>query len=139
MIISDLLWYHTAAIGKKQMDDKITIIEGPPPVFEQVQDGWAMSLNEGPSLAVTALTRLRTFNGPALVERCYRAWHNKTPIHLHYRNDLGLEQTAPILAARNVETDDGHVLLLWVYLDSEKVEFEMDTGDEDSFDDDFDE
>jgi hypothetical protein len=139
MIIQDLLWYDTAAIGKKQMDDKITIIEGPPPVFEQVQDGWAMSLNEGPSLTVTALTRLRTFNGPALVERCYRAWHNKTPIHLHYRNDMGLEQTAPILAARNVETDDGHVLLLWVYLDSEKVEFEIDTGDEDGFEDDFDE
>jgi hypothetical protein len=139
MIIQDLLWYDTAAIGKKQMEDKITIIEGPPPVFEQVQDGWAMSLNEGPSLTVTALTRLRTFNGPALVERCYRAWHNKAPIHLHYRNDLGLEQTAPILAARNVETDDGHVLLLWVYLDSEKVEFEIDTGDEDGFEDDFDE
>jgi len=121
------------------MDDRITIIEGPPPVFEQVQDGWAMSLNEGPSLTVTALTRLRTFNGPALVERCYRAWHNQTPIHLHYRNDLGLEQTAPILAARNVETDDGHVLLLWVYLDSEKVEYEIDSGDDEGFEDDFDE
>jgi len=121
------------------MDDRITIIEGPPPVFEQVQDGWAMSLNEGPSWTVTALTRLRTFNGPALVERCYRAWHNRTPIHLHYRNDVGLEQTAPILAARNVETEDGHVLLLWVYLDSEKVEYERDAGDDEGFEDDFDE
>jgi hypothetical protein len=121
------------------MDDKITIIEGPPPVFEHVQDGWAMSLNEGPVLTVPALTRLRTFNGPALVERCYRAWHKKTPIHLHYRNDMGLEQTAPILAARNVDTDDGHVLLLWVYLDSEKVEYEIDFGDDDGFEDDFDE
>ena len=98
-----------------------------------------MSLHEGPSLNVTALTRLRTFNGPALVERCYRAWHNQNPIHLHYRNDMGLEQTAPILAARNVETDDGQVLLLWVYLDSEKVEYEIDVGDDDSFEDDFDE
>jgi hypothetical protein len=121
------------------MDDRITIIEGPPPLFEQVQDGWAMSLNEGPSFNVTALTRLRTFNGPALVERCYRAWHNGAPIHLHYRNDMGLEQTAPILAARNVETDEGHVLLLWVYLDSEKVEYEFDTGDDEGFEDDFDE
>jgi hypothetical protein len=121
------------------MDDKITIIEGPPPVFEHVQDGWAMSLNEGPNLSVTALTRLRTFNGPALIERCYRAWHNQSPIHLHYRNDMGLEQTAPILAARNVETDEGHVLLLWVYLDNEKVEYEIDSGDEEGFEDDFDE
>jgi hypothetical protein len=142
MIIQDLLWYHTAAIGKywkTKMDDKITIIEGPPPVFEHVQDGWAMSLNEGPVLTVPALTRLRTFNGPALVERCYRAWNKKIPIHLHYRNEMGLEQTAPILAARNVDTDDGHVLLLWVYLDSEKVEYEIDFGDDEGFDDDFDE
>ncbi len=121
------------------MDDRITIIEGPPPVFEQVQDGWAMSLNEGPSFNVTALTRLRTFNGPALIERCYRAWHKRNPIHLHYRNDLGLEQTAPILAARNVETEDGHVLLLWVYLDSEKVEYELDAGDDDGIEDNLDE
>lgn len=117
------------------MEDKITIIEGPPPVFEHVNDGWAMGLNESPHLSVPALTRLRTFNGPALVERCYNAWHNKSSIHLHYRNDMGLEQTAPILAARNVETSDGHVLLLWVYLDSEKVEFEMDSGEDDLSDD----
>jgi hypothetical protein len=117
------------------MEDKITIIEGPPPIFEHVQDGWAMGLYEGPQHSVPALTRLRTFNGPALVERCYRAWHNQIPIHLHYRNDLGLEQTAPILAARNVPTDDGHVLLLWVYLDREKVEYELDSGDDDAEDD----
>jgi len=116
------------------MDDKITIIEGPPPVFEQVNDGWAMGLNESPNLSVPALTRLRTFNGPALVQRCYNAWHNKSSILLHYRNDMGLEQTAPILAARNVETPDGHVLLLWVFLDSEKVEYEMDAGDDDQND-----
>ena len=85
------------------MDDKITIIEGPPPVFEHVNDGWAMGLNESPTLSVPALTRLRTFNGPALVQRCYTAWHQKSSIHLHYRNDMGLEQTTPIRAARNVE------------------------------------
>ncbi len=59
------------------MDDKITIIEGPPPVFEPVQDGWAIGLSEGPRLPLTVLTRLRTFNGPALVERCYRRWKSK--------------------------------------------------------------
>ena len=117
------------------MHDKITIIEGPPPVFEHVNDGWAMGLNESPSLSVPALTRLRTFNGPALVQRCYTAWHQKSSIHLHYRNDMGLEQTAPILAARNVETPEGHVLLLWVYLDSDGVEYEMDAGDDDQMDD----
>lgn len=121
--------------GKLYMDDKITIIEGPPPIFEHVNDGWAMGLNESPNLSIPALTRLRTYNGPALVQRCYNAWHNKTSIHLHYRNETGLEQTAPILAARNVETNDGQVLLLWVYLDGEKVEFETDSGDDDQLDD----
>lgn len=128
-----LLWYIPVT-----MDDKITIIEGPPPVFEAVNDGWALSLNESAGLSVPALTRLRTFNGPALVERCYRAWNAKAPMHLHYRNEMGMEQTAPILAARNVETPDGHVLLLWVYLDHEKVEYEIDTGDEDTDDNDMD-
>jgi hypothetical protein len=129
-----VLWYITRHKGKP-MEDKITIIEGPPPVFEHVNDGWAMGLNEGPNFFVPALTRLRTFNGPALVERCYRAWHNQGSIQLHYRNDMGLEQTAPILAARNVETEEGHVLLLWVYLDGEKVEYEVDSGDDDISDD----
>ena len=117
------------------MDEKITIIEGPPPIFEHVNDGWAIGLNESPHVLVPALTRLRTFNGNALVERCHRAWNKQETIHLHYRNDIGLEQTAPILAARNVETSDGNVLLLWVYLDKEHVEYEFDDGDEDSADD----
>ncbi len=112
------------------MEDRITIIEGPPPIFEHVHEAWALGLYEGPQHSVPALTRLRTFNGPALVERCYRAWHERQPIRLHYRNDQGMEQTAPILAARNVETEDGHVLLLWVYLDREKVEYELDSGDD---------
>jgi len=117
------------------MDDKITIIEGPPPVFEHVNDDWALGLNEGPHLFIPALTRLRTFNGAELVERCYRAWHSKAPMLLHYRNDVGLEQTAPILAARNMKTDEGDVLLLWVYLDRDHVEYEVDSGEDDSAED----
>jgi hypothetical protein len=94
-----------------------------------------MGLNESPHVLVPALTRLRTMNGIALVERCHRAWNKQGHIHLRYRNDMGLEQTAPILAARNVETVNGHVLMLWVYLDREQVEYEVDEGD-DSVDDD---
>jgi hypothetical protein len=121
------------------MDEKITIIEGPPPIFEHVNDGWAIGLNESPHVLVPALTRLRTFNGNALVERCHRAWNKQDTIQLHYRNDMGLEQTAPILAARNVESSDGNVLLLWVYLDKEHVEYEFDDGDDDEADDDLNE
>ena len=122
------LWY----IGGT-MEEKITIIEGPTPIFEAVNDGWALGLSESSqNISVPALTRLRTFNGPALVERCYRAWNAKRPMNLHYRNDMGLEQVAPIFAARNVETPEGHMLLLWVYLDQEKVEYEFDAGDDES-------
>jgi hypothetical protein len=50
---------------------------------------------------------------------------------------MGMEQAAPILAARNVETPEGHVLLLWVYLDHDKVEYELDKGDDESDEDSF--
>jgi hypothetical protein len=113
------------------MDNKITIIEGPPPSFEDIDDGWALGLNEGPFLYDLAMTRLRTFNGPALVERCYRAWNSKEPMYLHYRNDLGLEERVPIMAARSLETNDGNVLLLWVRRLPEESEMEIDIGDDD--------
>ncbi len=117
-------------------DRKITIIEGPPPVFEPVQDGWALSLSEGSRPLIPALTRLRTFNGPALVERCYRAWRDRDAIRLYFRNTMGLEQSAPILAARSVDTEEGQVLLLWVYIDPAEVElaFDSDEGAEDDLD-----
>ncbi len=113
------------------MDDKITIIEGPPPVFEPIDDGWALGLSEGPYLYDLTLTSLRTFNGPALVERCHRAWNGQNTINLHYRNDMGMEEKAPIMAARSVETNDGHVLLLWCRRKPEEVEEELDLGDQD--------
>jgi hypothetical protein len=116
------------------MDDKITIIEGPPPTFEAVSEGWVLGLSEGPILADMAVTRLRTFNGPALVERCHRAWRNQQSIHLEYRSSDGLEHEAPIVAARYVEVEDGHLLVLWLRLADEDVELELgyedDTGDD---------
>ncbi len=113
------------------MDDKITIIEGPPPAFETVEDGWAVGLNEGPSLYDLAVTRLRTFNGPAMVERCHKAWHDHSAMFLHFRSPLGLEERAPIMAARTVETGDGHVLLLWVRRLPEESETEIDSDEDD--------
>ncbi len=116
-------------------EEKITIIEGPPPVFEPVQDAWALGLNEGPRALLTLLTRLRTFNGAELVERCYRSWRQQKIIHLHYRNEMGLEEKAPIQAARTISTEEGDVLLLWVYFDQEKVEFELNRGEDSAGDD----
>lgn len=120
------------------MDDRITIIEGPTPLLEPVQDGWALGLNETRRFSHTAMTRLRTFNGPALVERCYRRWRANEPITLHYRDEIGLEATAPILAARSVETDDGQMLLLWLHIERSDMELEIDSRDDDAADDDFD-
>lgn len=113
------------------MDDKITIIEGPTPSFESVDDGWALGLNEGPYLYDLMLTRLRTFNGPALVERCHRTWKDQSSMFLHFRNDLGLEEHVPIVAARSIDSQDGQMLLLWVRLEPDNAETEIDLSDDD--------
>jgi len=117
------------------MEEKITIIEGPPPTFEVVEESWALGLNESPYLADIATTRLRTFNGPALVERCHRAWRKQQSIHLEYREIDGLEQRAPIVAARYVETEEGDMLILWVRIANEEAEIELDYEDDDEDDD----
>jgi hypothetical protein len=125
------------------MDDKITIIEGPPPTFEAVSEGWVQGLSESPSLADMAITRLRTFNGPALVERCHRAWRNQQSISLEYRSEDGLERQAPIVAARYIDMEEGQLLLLWLRITDEDVELELgydfddDMGDEGDDDPDF--
>lgn len=108
------------------MDNRITIIEGPPPEFEYIDDGWALGLNEGPALYDLALTRLRTFNGPALVERCYRAWRRRDTIFLHYRNDFGLEEKVPIMAARTLDSGEGQVLYLWIRRQAGEIEYDFD-------------
>lgn len=97
-----------------------------------------MGLNEGPNLSDIAVTRLRTFNGPSLVERCYKAWCNRQPINLEFRNADGLQEQAPIVAARYVETDDGQMLILWVRVTNDDVQLELgyedDQGDADEDD-----
>ena len=113
------------------MDEKITIIEGPTPTFELVGDGWAMGLQESPTLGAVALTRLRTFNGPALVERCHRAWRNQQPIHLEYRGEDGLISAKPIVAARTMNTQEGQVIMLWIRLPETDIEVELEYDDDD--------
>lgn len=122
------------------MDDKITIIEGPTPVFEDTNDGWAIGLNESPMLYDTLFTQVRTFNGPALVERCHHAWKRNSTIYLHYRNEMGLEEKAPIVAARSVDTNDGQVLLLWLRQlpTFEDLQEYMESSDDESYEDDYD-
>jgi hypothetical protein len=120
------------------MDEKITIIEGPPPTFELVDDVWANGIAEGPGLNNVAVTHLRTFNGNALVERCNRAWRARTPINLEFRTTEGGTMEAQIVAARNNKTQDGDMLILWVRLPEDEIEIEFDFGDEDDDDEDYD-
>lgn len=118
-------------------DQKITIIEGPTPTFEVVHDTWANGIVDGSTLANVAITRLRTANGPALVERCYRAWSRRDPINLEFRSTDGLTQEVPIVAARAAETDEGDMLLLWVRLADQDlvVDFVIDDEGEDDLED----
>jgi len=121
------------------MDEKITIIEGPPPTFEATHEGWVLGLNDSSSFANFVLTRLRTYNGSALIERCYRAWNNKNAIQLEYRDEDGFQKQAPIVAARTLEAEEGQMLLLWVRLDADEANLESDLDDDpgDEADDDF--
>lgn len=119
-------------------DNEITIIEGPTPVFEPARDPWAYGLAETAQPHSIVITQLRALNGPALVERCYRAWNRGEHIQLHYRNELGLDTYAPIIAAQNERVEEGDLLTLWLDLDPDKFELELDSfdSDEEDFDDD---
>ena len=113
------IWYdfgsESGKLGQAMTElEKITIIEGPPPTFEAVGDPWVLGLVESPVPYQVVLCRLRTFNGPRLVERCFRAWREGQPISLEYRAEDGLSRLSPIVAARNAEVPEGHLLLLWV-------------------------
>ena len=119
-------------------EEKITIIEGPPPTFEQIPELWVHGLSEGAMQSEMVMTRLRTFNGPSLVERCHRAWNNHQDIQLEYRTMDGLKAEAPIVAARNLETDEGDMLLLWLRLPDDSVELEIGYGDDFDDEDDWD-
>jgi len=110
--------------------EKITIIEGPPPTFEAATEPWLLGLVEGPSPSRVVLCRLRTFNGPALVERCFRAWRNRQSAALEFRSDDGLTQQAQIVAARWADMEDGQILLLWVSLDENEIEIQIEIEDE---------
>jgi hypothetical protein len=116
------------------MQEKITIIEGPSPTFELVEEGWSTGVMEGPTLYGVALTHLRTFNGGELVERCHRAWKQQEPITLEYRDEEGAHKEAPIVAARNAETDEGEMLMLWVRLPDEEIELAFGYEDDEAED-----
>ncbi len=114
---------------------KITIIEGPPPTFEATMEDWPLALAEGPSPQQIAVTQVRALNGPALVERCYRAWRQREPIHLEFRSADGLIQRVPIVAAHYSQIDDADVLRLWVAVDNPDIQVDYEFVEDDEADD----
>ncbi len=98
------------------MDNKITIIEGPTPTFENVSANWADSICETPEPGCIMMTNLRTMNGKGLLERCHHTWSQCDTMYLHYRNTIGLEERIPIIAAESLETEEGQKLILWVVM-----------------------
>jgi hypothetical protein len=116
--------------------EKITIIEGPPPTFQVVNDPLLFGISEGTKPTQIVMCRLRTHNGPALIERCYRTWNENQSITLEFRSEEGMTNQAPIVAARWTEEHEGHLLMLWLAIEDADVEIEL--GIElDDYDDDF--
>ena len=104
----------------------ITIVEGPPPEFSEVNTDWAASLAEGTSRSVVATCETRTMNGEALVERCRQAWQRGRSARLDFpKPDDGGRSEAEIIAARWQLVSEGQKLILWVKLD-ETQELEED-------------
>lgn len=95
----------------------ITIVEGPPPEFTEVDTYWTASLAEGRSQSIVAMCETRTLNGEALVERCRRAWQEGRSAWLDFPQPDGGRDEVEIVAARWERTLEGQKLILWVKLD----------------------
>jgi hypothetical protein len=107
------------------MNNKITVIEGPTPTFEPIEDAqvrgstttWTVGVLEGPYLYTMAMTTLRTFDSETLIKRCTSAWQQNLTMFLEYRDEIGLTKQAPILAARALNLEEGDAIQLWIRQD----------------------
>lgn len=106
-------------------ENKITVIEGPTPTFENVNLQWPLGVqdhrepNSGLEVSGIFLTQLRTTNGNQLLERCWATWNKGLAMNLVFNDLSGIRQEVPIVAARNRTVEEGQVLLLWVRLTAE--------------------
>jgi hypothetical protein len=127
------------------MDNRITIIEGPTPDFNLIEDpqeegsasAWTVGVLEGPLLYRVATTNVRSFDSQALLERCTRAWKQNQTMILEYRDEIGLRKEAQIIAAQALTVEEGDVLQLWVRRDLEESQLSDDRSESDDEDTDF--
>lgn len=99
---------------EQQKPAYITIVEGPPPEFRDVADGWPLGVLEGSDSADIAMCEMRAFNGPKLVERCQNAWREGRLARLDFPTGEGSRGELDILAIRWEAVEEGHKLYLWV-------------------------
>ncbi|MFQ5610771.1 MAG: hypothetical protein ACE5H9_01410 [Anaerolineae bacterium] len=92
----------------------ITIVEGPPPTFHEVNNDWAWSVLESPDEVDVAFCQMRTLNGPLLVQRCQEAWNEGRPARLDFPTEDGTRGELDIVAVRWEKVEEGHKLYLWV-------------------------
>jgi len=92
----------------------ITVVEGPTPEFHPAAEIWALALCDSPHGSAPARARMRTFNGPKMLDRCTRAWTEGRSVLLDFPDEVGMRRQVQIIAARWSEVDEGHVLHLWV-------------------------
>ena len=92
----------------------ITIVEGPPPEFRDVENEWSIGVLEGIEGTEIAMCEMRAFDGPKLVKRCEGAWHEGRPARLDFATGDGMRGELDILAIRWEEVEEGHKVFLWV-------------------------
>ena len=97
----------------------ITIVEGPPPEFQQPMSEWPLGVMEGPTGKEIALAEMRTFDGPKLVKRCTDAWGEGRSALLDFPVEEGARAELEIIATRWEPVEEGHKLYLWVRLDDD--------------------
>ncbi len=92
----------------------ITIVEGPPPHFRDVEIEWTIGVLEGFARGDIALCEMRTLNGPQLVERCQKAWKENRPALFDFPLGEGKRRELNIVAIRWHEVEEGQKVLLWL-------------------------
>ncbi|MDM8530173.1 hypothetical protein QUF63_03315 [Anaerolineales bacterium HSG25] len=92
----------------------ITIVEGPPPDFREVNNNWSLGVLESHLNRDVALCEMRTFDGPKMVDRCEEAWREGRLAKLDFPDGEGGRIELDILAIRWEDVSEGHKLHLWV-------------------------
>jgi hypothetical protein len=91
----------------------ITIVEGPPPIFQSAQGVWPHSLAGGVVAHEITTCQTRVLKGTKLIERCRRAWEAGRPVLLDFPDNLGLRRRLEVIAIRCEELPEGTMLHIW--------------------------